>query len=210
MRISFIRKGMMRMRSISISNDKSIKGTSLSVYILVIIAGIIIGAIVHNTPFYDNLPIKANVFFMQNCSVIAEVRETFVCMLIFAAAAFLAGSSAIGQPLAYFLLLFSGIYTGYITASVYQMYGKNAFFIILTAVIPRSAALITVVILSVKEALRSSFYLFEFYFHGDVRENKRITLKLFCVRFLVIILLSLIFSAIAGAFFYLQLKAFRL
>lgn len=210
MRISFIRKGMMRMRSISLSNDKRIKGTSLPLYISVIIAGIIIGAAIQNTTFFDNIQIKINCLFMEKCSVIAEVRTTFICLLFFVAAAFLAGSSAIGQLLAYFLLLFSGIYTGYITASVYQIYGKSAFITILTTVIPRSAALITVVILSVREALRSSFYLFEFYLHGDVRENRRITLKLYCVRFLVIILLSLFFSAVAGALFYLRIRAFRL
>ena len=201
---------MMRMRSISKSNDKSIKRTSLTLYVSVIITGIIIGAAVQNIPFFDNLPLKVNRLFMQNRSVIAEVRANFICLLIFAIAAFLAGSSAIGQLLAYFLLLFSGIYTGYITASVYQMYEKNVFFIILMAILPRSAALITVVVISVRESLRSSSYLFEFYLHGDVRENRRITLKLYCVRFLVIILISLFFSAVAGALFYLRSKAFGL
>ena len=209
MRIFLIKKGMMYMKNISIYNEQNEKSTSLLLYVAVIISGIVIGSVFRNESCFNKITSAILSGFSQNCTWISEIKDTFVCLFIFAAAAFVIGSSVIGQPLAYGLLLYSGIYIGLITASAYQLYGKEAILPVLTTVLPRAFVLTSVVILAVKEALRSSSYLFSFYLHGDIRENKRISLKLYLVRFLVIIILSLILSAVSGVLFYLRLMANR-
>ena len=200
---------MMPMKNVSIYNGQVEKRTSLLLFAAVMIAGIIIGSVLRNTACFSKNTSSVLDIFTQNRTWLSQVKDTFVCLLLFAAGAFIVGSSVIGQPLAYGLLLYSGIYIGLITASAYQLYGKEAIFQVLTTVLPRAFSLIAVVILSVKEALRSSSYLFSFYLNGDVRENKRISLKLYLLRFLVIIILSLILSAASGVFFYLRLMAYR-
>ena len=207
--IFLIRKGMMPMKNVSIYNGQVEKRTSLLLFAAVMIAGIIIGSVLRNTACFRKITSSVLDSFTQNSTWLSQVKDTFVCLLLFAAGAFIVGSSIIGQPLAYGLLLYSGIYIGLITASAYQLYSKEAIFQVLTTVLPRAFSLIAVVILSVKEALRSSSYLLSFYLNGDVRENKRISLKLYLLRFLVIIILSLILSAASGVFFYLRLMAYR-
>ena len=207
--IFLIRKGMMPMKNVSIYNGQVEKRTSLLLFAAVMIAGIIIGSVLRNTACFSKITSSVLNSFTQNTTWLSQVKDTFVCLLLFAAGAFIVGSSIIGQPLAYGLLLYSGIYIGLITASAYQLYSKEAIFQVLTTVLPRAFSLIAVVILSVKEALRSSSYLLSFYLNGDVRENKRISLKLYLLRFLVIIILSLILSAASGVFFYLRLMAYR-
>ena len=207
--IFLIRKGMMPMKNVSIYNGQVEKRTSLLLFAAVMIAGIIIGSVLRNTACFSKITSSVLNSFTQNTTWLSQVKDTFVCLLLFAAGAFIVGSSIIGQPLAYGLLLYSGIYIGLITASAYQLYSKEAIFQVLTTVLPRAFSLTAVVILSVKEALRSSSYLFSFYLNGDVRENKRISLKLYLLRFLVIIILSLILSAASGVFFYLRLMTYR-
>ena len=77
-------------------------------------------------------------------------------------------------------------------------------------VLPKAAVIFVISALAVRSALKSSAALFCAYRDGDIRDSRELDLMLYCIRFIVLILLALVFSAAVGVFDFLYLKLFRL
>ena len=198
---------MVHMKYISTNSEKRSKWTSLSFFILIIIAGIIIGSVMQKPLFECRF---THFMTVESCSAAADIKNTFFISLFYISGAFIVGSSAIGQPLAYSLLLNCGTAVGSCTFLIYKLYGKSAVIPVTMTVLPKAAAISAVTVLAVRAALRSSAALFCAYRDGDVRDSRELDIKLYCTRSVVLILLSLFFSAAAGAFDFLYLRMCRL
>lgn len=207
--ISFHQKGMMCMKNASTNNDKYTKWTSLKAFIPVLLTGLIIGSLTNRTAL--NIRWLNGVFYGigSNVTVIDEVKNTFFISLVFLTAAFLLGLFALGQPLLYLLLFGLGSIIGSCAESMYSFYGKNAVLLILMTLIPKAAVLSATVILSVRVSFRSSSSLLYAFMNGDVRDGSETYLRLYCVRYTVLMLLSLVFAAVVGIFDYLYLAICR-
>ena len=197
---------MMRMKRIS---TKKCIWTSLPVFILILLAGLVIGSAADNTvtgfEWLDRLFYDIN----AGTTVLDEVRNTFLLSLIFLLAAFLFGLFAVGQPFLYLLIFCLGNCIGSCTAAMYRIYGKSAVLLLLMTLIPKASGLFVTVILSVKASLKSSASLFCAFLYGDLHDCNGSGLKLFCIRYTVLILLSLAFSAVVGFLDYLYLAVCR-
>jgi hypothetical protein len=184
------------MKYISTNKEKRSKWTSLSFFILIIIAGIITGSVMHKPLLGSRLP-HFNTF--ESCSAVSNIKNTFFVSVFYICSAFIVGSSVIGQPFAYALLFNCGTAVGSCTFMMYKLYGKGAVIPIILTVLPKAVSISSVTVLAVRAALRSSAALFCAYRDGDVRDSRDLDIKLYCTRYIVLILLSLFFSAAASA-----------
>lgn len=191
------------MKYIGTNLDKCSKWTSKLFLILIIIAGIIIGSFMQK-PLIE---CKWTHFIsVESNSVFSDIKNTFFIMLFYIFCAFIVGSSALGQPLAYLVLLHVGSVIGSFAFLMYNYYGNSAFFSILITFLPKAIAISVVIVLAIVTAFRSSATLFYAYRYGDVRDGRELDIKLYCIRFIVLILLSFIFSGAVGACDYLYLR----
>ena len=191
---------MMCMKKISTYKEYK-KGTGSIVFVLIIAAGILIGSVTGQALHERKCDLPLFGSFYSGFTVFGEIRDTFIYLFLFITLAFLIGLSAIGQPFALMQLLYCGMSIGCFTASMYRLYGKSAFLPVLLVVLPKAAAVTVAAVLAVRESLRSSLGLLLYYFRGDT-ESRQLSLKLYCIKYIVLVMLSLIFSASAGAVMY--------
>ena len=195
------------MKYISTNPEKCSKWTSKTFFIFIIIAGIIIGSIIHK-PFFEC--ICPHFFSVKGNSVVHDITNTFLISLFYVFSAFIVGSSALGQPLAFLLLFYGGYTFGFCTFLMYNLYGKAAVIPIIMTFVPKAAVISVIMILALRTAFKSSATLFAVYCDGDVRDSRELNLKLYCIRFIVLILVSFIFSVAVGTFDYLYLRMCKL
>lgn len=124
---------------------------------------------------------------------------TFMSIGVFLLAAFAAGLSVFGAPCGLALLVLRGIGIGASVASMYLVYGKGAVLPVLVTVLPRSAAAAFIAVISVREAVRNSGALLAFCLDTETRGERQISFRLYCIRFVVLILFSIFISAADGA-----------
>lgn len=118
--------------------------------------------------------------------------------VIFLSASFLAGLSALGQPLAIALLMGIGADLGFFAAAIYSDKGASAITAILILYLPKAAALSIIAVTAAREALRcSSALLSGAAFSGSLPEESPI-LKLYCVKFIVLAIAGVI-TAVADS-----------
>lgn len=189
------------MKHINTISHNAGRRTSLILFIILIILGIAAGSVysIWNTAgispwihqYFAPLSAGENVF--------ALMSHTFFSASVFSAAAFIIGLSAVGQPLGAVMLIYRGAGIGVSVASMYLLYGKAAVLPVLLLVLPKALAISAIAILSVRELMRSSGAMLSFCLNGEVRDDSRRGFRLYCIKFIVLILLSLIISAADGA-----------
>lgn len=122
-------------------------------------------------------------------------RSVFVPSLILVVSAFLSGLFAFGQPLGIALLVGKGMEIGLSVAMIYSAKGISAFPAVILFSLPKSVAVSAVMILAVREVLRSSVAIL----HGLISEreysSERADLKLYCIKFIVLIVIIFVISA---------------
>ena len=201
---------MMHMKNMGTNAGTRCIWTSLPFFISIIITGIVIGSVAEKPLFeFDWARFGYNVPF-ENVFAAADIKNTFIISALYVCIAFIAGFSAIGQPLAYFLLLNSGTAAGSCIFTMYKLCGKSAVLPLILTVLPKAAVIFVITALAVRSALKNSVALFCAYRDGDIRDSRELDLRLYCIRFIVLILLALVFSAAVGVFDFLYLKLFRL
>ena len=121
-------------------------------------------------------------------------RYTFFSSLIFIVAAFLSGLFAFGQPLGIVLIIGKGAEIGLSAVMMYSVKGISALPAIFLLNLPKSVAVSVVMILAVREVIRSSMSVL----HGLISEreydSERADLKLYCIKFIVLIIIIFIVS----------------
>lgn len=170
-------------------------GTGVIILSLIIAAGIIAGAFCSMNEQYVGCP-WLHQFFMPYSSNV-KLSHMFVCTaassLIFLAAVFITGTSAIGQPVGVFLLLYRSFGAGLSAAVVYSAFGIKAVPSVLLLVLPKAAVSLMIAVLAVREAFRSSCGLAVYFSSGNSTENG--SLRLYIVRFAVLASISVLVSA---------------
>ncbi len=113
---------------------------------------------------------------------------------MFLAAAFLSGFFALGQPLGFLLMLCRGFGVGASGAAMYILHGGKAAAGMLIFVLPKAVPAIIIYSLAVREAFRASSYTFSGWLPEGFREYDKSEIKFYCIKFLVLIIISLIIS----------------
>ena len=201
---------MMHMKNMGTNSETRCIWTSLPFFISIIITGIVIGSVAEKPLFEFDWARFGYTVPSENVFAAADIKSTFIISVLCVCIAFIAGFSAVGQPLAYFLLLNGGTAVGSCIFTIYKLYGKSAVLPLIMTVLPKAAVIFVISALAVRSALKSSAALFCAYRDGDIRDSRELDLRLYCIRFIVLILLALVFSAAVGVFDFLYLKLFRL
>ncbi len=118
----------------------------------------------------------------------------FLQMLIFLVLSMAFGCCVVGQPFGILLLIEKGAELGFASASVYAAKGFSALPEVFLIHIPRAAAISFIALLSVRELLRMSCSLFCISSSKNDDAISSPSLKLFVVKYLILIIAALVFS----------------
>lgn len=121
-------------------------------------------------------------------------RYTFISSLIFIAAAFLSGLFAFGQPLGIALIIGKGAEIGLSAVMMYSVKGISALPAVFLLNLPKSVAVSVVMILAVREVIRSSMSVLHGLISDREYDSERADLKLYCIKFIVLIVIIFIIS----------------
>jgi len=128
-------------------------------------------------------------------SLIRYISHSFALSVITLTAAFVLGFFALGQPFGPLLLIYKGFGIGASAAFLYSSFGTKAALSVAVLILPKAFFSALVLILGIRELLRASVYTLSCWTGGDKSEHQEAALKLYCTKYLVLILISLIISA---------------
>lgn len=114
---------------------------------------------------------------------------------LFLTAAFLSGFFAFGQPLGFLLILCRGFAVGAAGAAMYTLHGGRAAAGMLIFVLPKAVPALIIYSLAVREALKASLHTLSIWAPEGFREYDKSDMKFYCIKFIVLIIISLIISA---------------
>lgn len=194
------------MKQISTFNSQK-DGTSLFFYMIFIIIGIAAGAFIAGRyQFSDTVWIDQSLF--TRAFSLRSSLNTFVSLFLFLAAAYLAGLFAFGRACGLALLIYRGIGIGASAAMMYDVYGTNGVLPVMFTFLPRAASAAFIAALSVRESNRNSRAILAFCTNKINSSENYISFKLYCLRFIVLIIFSIFISAADGAILHLY-SSFR-
>jgi len=184
---------MMCMKQISTFNNNRKGRTSLLFYITFIIIGIVSGAFISEKESLSSCVWINQCFQMQK-----SVRSFFLLasMILFLFAAFLAGLSAVGQPFGLLLLVYRGVGIGVSAGAMYALRGQDAILPVIITFLPIASAVSVISALAVRESVRNSGIIFSFCLSRSEDSYDRPSFRLYCVRFIVLIIFSIFASAV--------------
>lgn len=170
---------------------------------LVAVAGVISGAVYgasHNAA--ENVLLSQNYLaFLKGRGALCIIRDTFIVSVAYIAVAYLAGLFAFGQPLGAVLMIYRGFGAGASSAMLYSTYGTAAVTKVFVMLLPYSMAVIAVSVVTVRELMRASGSVLRIWVTGENRNEKVIDLRLYSLKFAVLLIISLILSLAEGALY---------
>jgi len=168
-------------------------------------AGMIAGS-VYGAAHPHGLPLMLHQCFLPGqcgSSFFTVAWNTFLSSALFISAAYFAGLFAFGQPLGIALLIYRGFGIGASSAALYSSEGIGAALKVTLQLMPVALAFTGVAILAVRELLRVSTTILRLWTIGELKNEKLIDLKLYSVKYAVLLLLSAIISLADGAVYIL-------
>ena len=189
------------MKQISTFNNKK-GGTSLLFYMVFIIIGIAIGAFIAEKSRLSASVWVNQILFTHSFSC-RDSLHTFISLLLFLGAAYLAGLFAFGRACGLALLIYRGIGIGVSAALMYVMYGKGAVLPVVFTFLPRAAAVAFIAAVAVRESVRNSRAILAFCMNRYDGSENSVSFKLYCLRFIVLIIFSILISAADGVVIHL-------
>ena len=200
----------MRVKQISTFSENNRNRTSLLPYLSLIIIGVIIGSFMNGRSFFSNSTFIEQCFIPSdnNTSVFILIKETFLWAMIFTVCAFCIGLCAFGIIPGVILLLYRGAGIGMSISCIYTDYGRASLFPA-AAVIPKAAAFSVIAAMSVRESFKFSRGILNYCIKGDICADKAGSFRLYCVKFIVLIILSLFISAADGGLNYILAKVIQ-
>ena len=133
-------------------------------------------------------------------------QDTVLSSALFIASVFILGLFAGGQPLGISLLIYRGFGIGICASLLYIRYGRGAVPVILILLIPKAIAFIYISILAVRENIRCSNFILRSLLYTESDDLKRVSFRLYCIKFLVLILISVAVSALDIALNYFLMR----
>lgn len=168
--------------------------------------GILIGSIiaVSEHSFINNKAVF-NQFIspLNNGNTLFEImKNTVISVGGILALIFCTGFFSIGQPLAVAVMLYRGIGTGISVALTYMTFGEKGVYITLLFIVPKILATSVILILGIREALRLSNIIYSYLFKGSAEENMNRYIRLYCVKFFVLLLFVFVTAILDGGLNY--------
>ena len=195
------------MKQISTFNNKKDR-TNLCFYMIFIIIGIAAGAVIAGKS-----KLSGSILINQSlCTQYFSWKDslnTFVSLLIFLAAAYFAGLFAFGRACGLAMLIYRGMGIGVSAAMMYVIYGKGAVIPVVLTFLPRAAAAAFIAAVAVRESVRNSRAILAFCMNRYDSSENCIRFKLYCLRFIGLIIFSIFFSAADGAIVHLYSSMLR-
>ena len=200
-------KGMMCMRQINTFNCQK-KRTSLLFYMIFIIAGVFIGALIA-----EKNSLSASVLINQklytNSFSWHDSTHTLVSLLIFLCAAYFTGLFVFGQACGIVLLMYRGIGIDASTGLMYIIHSESAIIPLILTFLPRATAAAFIAALAVRESVHNSKALLAFCVNSYDKGENSISFKLYCIRYIVLMIFSIFISVADGAIAYLYSSMHR-
>lgn len=141
-----------------------------------------------------------NYLALLECGSAPEViKVTFLASAVFLLAAYFAGLFAFGQPIGAAMIFFRGFGAGLASAWLYRSFGADAAAKVFTMLLPYSMAVIALSIITVRELMRASGCVLKMWITGETRSERIIDLRLYSLKFAVLLLISLLISVADGA-----------
>lgn len=185
------------MKYISFRASAGRKNRGVMLMYLAVTAGIAAGA-VWAVKYPETSSPLLHQFFdtMHSGNTVSEAFwGTAVSMSVYLLAAFLLGTSAAGQPFGVLMLAYRGFGIGMSAALMYIRMGIAAFPSAALLLFPKAAAVSVVSVLAVRELIRSSNAVFRYLVHEGEHYGEYRGIKLYCIRFAVLMIISFIISA---------------
>lgn len=177
--------------------------TSVAVMLLLILAGIVIG-----TAVYMKYPDSACYFhgFIKSSSkrsIVTVFREAFDNTFILISALMFLGFGAVSQPLELSALVYRGVMLGVSLSYTYSVYALKGIFISFLMILPHALMTSVILVLAVRESLRMSNYVTALVFkeNSDIIERPKV--KMYLLKFLILVLFLLAASLIDCVITYL-------
>lgn len=174
--------------------DDERKGISFFPLLLIELTGVAIGSF---AAAFGKIPSRISEFIIPKVNDGTAVQifgSDFLQMLIFLILSMVLGCCILGQPLGLMLLLEKGAELGFASATVYAAKGFSALPEVFLVHIPRAIAVSFIVLLSIRELLRMSCSLFHIAASKYDDTISSPSLKLFVVKYLILLIAALVFS----------------
>lgn len=185
------------------------KKVSILLLFGLVVLGVIIGTITFCTIPDNKLLMNGllNHGFIKNNtdqtvleSFINAFRNTSFLIIIL----FILGFGAVSQPIEAFVLFYRGIALGISVSFTYFHYGFKGFLVALLIILPHAVLSSVLLILATREAIKSSNMFAGFAFVGKNNEKPNPQIKIYFIKFLVLLALllasSVLDSLLSGVF----------
>jgi len=188
-----------------ISDKTNLTGTqrrklSLGLLLLLFFGGVIAGTIAICAA--DDVKTVSSRFLTQNLFKTAEIKtvgEILFCglipLIIMLIVQFLSGFFAFGQVITILGIVYRGASAGVAASLFYLTLGMKGFFAILIMLLPFVMASTVILILGARESIRSSNVFFNFAFKKRVEDDSYSGIKLYAIKFIVLMAFCLVISA---------------
>lgn len=124
-------------------------------------------------------------------TVLEVFKNTLYPMTLYLTAVFVLGFCSVGQPVAVALLIYKGMGIGLSAGAMYVASGAQAIIPVIALVVPKALAVTFIAVLSARESMRLSGAQLRFLFRQKIPEEKMSnTLKLYCIKFIVLMLFA--------------------
>ena len=177
--------------------------TSVIIMLIFILLGIVAG-----TAIYMKYPLAAEQThgFIKsgNKRTIVEVfREAFDNTFIILLVLMFSGFSSVSQPIELSALLYRGIVLGISLSYTYAVYAVKGVFICVLMILPHALMTSIILVLAVRESMRMSTAVAIFAFKGQSDVTDRPDIKLYLLKFLILLLFLIAASLIDCVITYL-------
>ena len=195
------------MKQISTFNCQK-KRTSLLFYMIFIIAGVFIGALIAgknslSASVLINQKLYLNAFSWHDSIYI------FVSLFLFLCGAYFTGLFVFGQVCGIVLLMYRGIGIGASAGLMYIIHGESAILPLILTFLPRATGIAFISAVAVRESVHNSKALLAFCVNSYDKGENSISFKLYCIRYIVLMIFSIFISVADGAIAYLYSSMHR-
>lgn len=128
-----------------------------------------------------------------------SVGRSALSAVIFLVTVFLSGFFVFGQPVGLVLLVWRGVGIGASVAGMYKIHGAGAIAEVIMLILPKAFVSAVVAVLAVRELIRSSNTLLSYALMGEKQENEKYEIRLYCIKFLVLAVISMLTVTVAAA-----------
>jgi len=157
--------------------------------------GIIIGSCcaVYSDSLANSVIANQYISPLLNGNTLLEIiKNTFISVCAILGVIFCTGFFAVGQPLSVAALIYRGFGIGFSSALTYITFGKSGIYISIIFIVPKILATSVIIMLAVRESMRLSNIIYGYIFRESCQENMGKYIRLYCIKFIVLIFFVLL------------------